>query len=268
MSKKKYEERNIQAIAEAIREKTGSEQTYKTEDMASGVSEVYDAGKQEAETELWANIHPQQMNTGENLFYMWNWEYMKIPYKIIVKNAGTTLGLRTFYSNKKLKKVESKYFWIDNHSTVSSTEEYGYNQMFYSCSELEEIEDINFQAGHPYKQSFYNCKKLHTIAKIRSDKQYTKYNNTFRTCNSLKNIRFEGEIGQSISFSYSPLTVESMKNIVTCLYDYSGTTSEYKYTVTFSSACKEALEAEGATAEYNGTPCTWLELIEYKKWNG
>lgn len=70
----------------------------------------------------------------------------------------------------------------------------------------------------------------------------------------------------SLSFSYSPLTVESMKSIITALKDYSGTTSEYTYKITFSSACVTALEAEGATAEYNGEACTWTDLIENKKW--
>ena len=42
--KKKYEEANIQAIAEAIREKTGTENTYDTSEMASGVGEVFEAG--------------------------------------------------------------------------------------------------------------------------------------------------------------------------------------------------------------------------------
>jgi hypothetical protein len=51
------------------------------------------------------------------------------------------------------------------------------------------------------------------------------------------------------------------------LKDYSGTSNENVYTITFSTDCKTALEAEGATAEYNGQPCTWTELIAYKKWN-
>lgn len=44
MANKKYEETDIQAIAEAIREKTGSEDSYKVSDMVSGVNEVYEAG--------------------------------------------------------------------------------------------------------------------------------------------------------------------------------------------------------------------------------
>ena len=58
-----------------------------------------------------------------------------------------------------------------------------------------------------------------------------------------------------------------MKNIIEHLKDYNGTTNEYKYTVTFKTSAFNVLEAEGATAEYNGTACTWAELIDNLKWN-
>lgn len=95
----------------------------------------------------------------------------------------------------------------------------------------------------------------------------TEFFNMFGNCTKLANITFEGVIDKSISFSLSPLTAESMKSIITCLKDYSGTDDEFTYTVTFKSSAFEALEAEGATAEYDGVTCTWAELIDNKKWN-
>lgn len=44
MAKKAYEENNIAAIANKIREKTGGESTYKTSEMPSGIDEVYNTG--------------------------------------------------------------------------------------------------------------------------------------------------------------------------------------------------------------------------------
>ena len=44
MAKKVYEEENIRAIAEKIREKTGTTKTYTTEEMPQGIEEVYSAG--------------------------------------------------------------------------------------------------------------------------------------------------------------------------------------------------------------------------------
>ncbi len=45
MAKKVYEETNIAAIAEKIREKTGGDETYTTKEMPSGIDAVYEAGK-------------------------------------------------------------------------------------------------------------------------------------------------------------------------------------------------------------------------------
>ena len=45
MAKKVYEESNISAIAEAIRDKTGTTDTYTTSEMPSGVEQVYEAGQ-------------------------------------------------------------------------------------------------------------------------------------------------------------------------------------------------------------------------------
>lgn len=45
MAKKVYEEANIRAIADKIREKSGSNSTYKTSEMPNGIDEVYEAGQ-------------------------------------------------------------------------------------------------------------------------------------------------------------------------------------------------------------------------------
>ena len=80
----------------------------------------------------------------------------------------------------------------------------------------------------------------------------------------LENVVFEGVIPATISFSSCPLTVESMKSVITHLKDYSGTESEYTYTVTFKSTAFSALTAEGTTSP-NGN--TWAEYIDDLKWN-
>lgn len=94
----------------------------------------------------------------------------------------------------------------------------------------------------------------------------TDLNNGFTSCSKLKNITITGTLAKSVTMNACPLTVESMKSIILALKDYSGTGDEGTYSVTFSSARKTMLEEEGATAVYNGTACTWAELIEHKGW--
>lgn len=93
---------------------------------------------------------------------------------------------------------------------------------------------------------------------------YQDFQNTFNNANSLTTIKISGTITKSISFSQSPLTVESMKSIITHLKDYSGTENEFAYTVTFKTSAFEVLEAEGNTSP-NGK--TWTEYIDDLKWN-
>ena len=60
--------------------------------------------------------------------------------------------------------------------------------------------------------------KLHTIAKIRTDEN-TVFNNAFNYCTALKNVTFEGVIGQDINIRWSPLTADSIRSIIEHLSD-------------------------------------------------
>jgi hypothetical protein len=112
-----------------------------------------------------------------------------------------------------------------------------------------------------------------TIPELNISETTNVSNDPFYKATALKNIKLTGVLAKTLSFAYSPLSVDSIKSIVSCLKDYSGLTDdggntlEHKYTVTFKSSAFSALESEGATAEYNGVACTWAELVDNKKWN-
>lgn len=102
---------------------------------------------------------------------------------------------------------------------------------------------------------FTEATKLKTIRKlIIGSPNGTRFtDSSFRACTSLQNITVEGIInGQANrtdpNFQWSPLTVESMKNIILCLRDYTGTQNEFLCTVKFSDACWAELLADGTTA--------------------
>lgn len=88
----------------------------------------------------------------------------------------------------------------------------------------------------------------------------------FHGATKLVELNATGTIAKSITFAQNPLNTTSLKSIIEHLKDFSGG-NEHSQTVTFKSSAFSALEAEGATAEYNGVACTWAELIGYKKWN-
>ena len=84
---------------------------------------------------------------------------------------------------------------------------------------------------------------------------------------ALKNITFKGEIPISLAFSFSPLTVESMKSIITHLKNYAGSENEGKCTLTLKDECKTNLQEDTERVELDGVVYTYFELIEAKGWN-
>ncbi|MBE6739702.1 MAG: hypothetical protein E7565_05230, partial [Ruminococcaceae bacterium] len=82
MAKKIYEEENIRAIAEKIREKTGGNSAYKTADMPGAIEDVFEAGKSQGGGDsyydtFWDNYQQNGNRTNyENAFagYGWNAE--------------------------------------------------------------------------------------------------------------------------------------------------------------------------------------------------
>lgn len=248
-------------IAAAIREKTATENKYKPEEMASGVNEVYEAGKKAEHNEFWnAFYDPYGENNG--LFSCSGWNvntfYPKKDFDVGAECFRRHNVNRTPYDlAKRLQDCGVKML------KVSPT------QTFQSCyTTTLPILDMSAYPSTRIDRTFMGAKHLKSIELIKLGNNRTSdFNATFNACSKLEEIRFDGVIPNTLSIGECPLSVASLKNIIEHLKDYNGTANEYKYTVTFKTSAFNALEAEGATAEYNGTACTWAELIGFKKWN-
>ena len=68
--------------------------------------------------------------------------------------------------------------------------------------------------------------KVETIDKLIVSENTHFSNTTFDNASYLKNITFEGEIGMSINFKWSPLTTESVQSIIDHLKDLTGLTAQ------------------------------------------
>lgn len=135
---------------------------------------------------------------------------------------------------------------------------------FYGSGTLERLPVIDGSNAYRLWYPFYTCSKLRSIDELIVLETAT-FTSAFYDCKSLSDLTIGGVIGRDISFSASPLSVESLKSIITHLKDYStDTANHYAYTVTFKSTAFEALEAEGSTSP-NGN--TWTEYIDDLKWN-
>lgn len=222
--------------------------------IAENEQKVYDKGADDANIRFWNGFTDNRTRlTYTKAFQYMNFSEMTIPNGLVLSDSyvvcpsmfqnynGTTLPMGIDMSNVNLdrSKVQTpSYRWFQNSEL------------------LKYVYDMNLPATDYYNFAFAYCYELETIEMIRSN-QASDFGDAFEECYKLKNITFDGVIGKNINFQYSPLTVESMKNIISHLADYS-VENTHIYTVTFTDTCWEALEADSTAP--NGT--TWREYVQ------
>lgn len=106
---------------------------------------------------------------------------------------------------------------------------------------------------------FTNARTLITIDKLIVDENTTM--GSLNNCNALENIIIEGVIANSANFQWSPLSPESLKSIISCLKDFSGTGDEYTQTIKFSEKSWSDLESDSKAP----TGTTWAEYVDTVK---
>lgn len=238
--------------------------------LKEDIDGVYEAGKNARDKEWW-NTYLAPMRNGNPSNYAfagpsWNGNTFYPTEDIVPKENATNMFNRFSWNASGISRIDlakrlkecGVILDISNVTTVQAMFGYAYVTGVPSLN-------CNSTKYSSLTDLFSNAKYLVTIDEliIRNDGTNT-FSNAFTGCTALKNITFTGVIGRTISFSDCPLTVDSMKNIISCLKDYSGTTNEGAYTVTFSSACRNTLDAEGNTSP-NGN--TWREYATDLGWN-
>ncbi len=228
----------------SIAEKLTQLKTDFDEVKAAGINQ----GKADEHHNLWHNYqqYGDKNQKAERLFAGNGWrDWIFRPiYDIPIGNA-------TFYnsslSNLKQCLIDSGVsFWIAE--PLSYTFHWSHISHVPDLSGTELTNDLN--------NTFSYCLHLHTIDGIRVTEN-VKFTNTFDGSTLLENITFYGTIGQSVNFSDNPLSVESMKSIISCLKDCHDTVDAGKNAITFNEECWDALEADSAPPDGE----TWKEYI-------
>lgn len=229
---------------------TGKE-TGRLEGVASGKQEEYDA--------FWNALQENGDRWDYNYGFAgtgWNATTFRPKYSI--------LGLRFYFAfagtsnlNLDLREI---FPGGDSGLTLDTSESINTQYMFQNSTvtALPAL-DLSSLTTTP-NAMFSGCKTLETIELITFPESITNYaTSVFQNCNALTNIEAAGTIAGSISLTWSPLSVESMKSIISCLKNYLGTTNEGSYTVKFSDECWTNLEAdaEGAPEGYD----SWEDYI-------
>lgn len=206
--------------------------------IAENQQKLYDKGMSDKESMLWDGILWDGKRTTymEYLFANWKDEYIRPKYKV----TPTKTAHHIFLNCRNLKKIEKDYFDFSSVPDATSGAG-GLVAAFNGCSNLIEIEDINFSTTS-YYQAFANCPKLEKIANINV-KIDTYLADAFVQCKALKEVRFTGTIGTDLNFKYSPLSLDSVNNIISHL----GTWTSGTHTLTFSDYTKSLITDEMAT---------------------
>ena len=225
-----------------------------------GYDEGYEAGKQDYNEEFWRRFFYGGKRGNVDYMFAWcDFTGYTIPnnYGKISSSVTTLQRMFRWYKGTEVPKGLD----LSSISPTTST-----NNMFSDTS-LVTLPDIGLPAMTAHGDSFSYSQQLVTIEVLRCTEETTFSVGTFTACWSLKNITIEGVIGKSIRFPSAPLTIESMKSIISALKNYTGTDSEGTYTLTLIDTCKTALQADTETVELDGVSYTYFELITAKGWN-
>lgn len=232
---KVYEENRIKAIADAIREKTGTDTTYTTAEMPNGIDEVYAAGKQAENDAFWVDYQDNGERTDYgNAFAGIGWHNgnFKPTNDITVKRA---------YMMFRDSAIEGDLVEIAKNLgiTVDFTGCQNYQYAFYNSkfTRLGVIDVSSSGMLSAVTVAFYGANRLETIDKfILPTTSIIEFSNTFQGCTALENITFEGVINKDISFKDSTkLSRSSIESVINALSD----SVEGRSTVTLSKTAVE-----------------------------
>lgn len=270
--RKVYEEEKISAIADAIREKTGSAKTYTTTEMPNGIKEVYKKGEEAMLDAMWEAIQGGGKRTnydGSSFFN--NTKYTKRTFKpkydICPTGAYDWTQNNMPGADKSLLRIEGQV------NMKELEEEQGMKFDFSQCTNFtrafcqglfDELNVIDVSKATSLVYTFYGGYLsgwnedlwLKRIEHLICSETTAFDTNTFGYASALYYIGFEGVIGKSINLRNSPLTVESMNKLFACLKDYS--TIGGSYTVTLKADRETMLtDEEKAVATNKGWTLVW-----------
>lgn len=249
------------AIANSIRGKTGSSDPIVAEDFPSVIGGIpsYEEGIQSEYDKFWDAFQKQQGQSGSMncnfLFAGFGWSDENFKPKYIIRPK---MAMQMFYYAQLGDLVS---LLEASGSGLDTTVCYAFQNMF-EYSGITRVPEISITV--PSGESaigamFRNCKQLVEIQKIiLGEGVVVAFNNVFTETIRLTTVTFEGTICRDINFQWSPLSVDSMKSVITHLKNYAGTADGAKYKVTFTDACWVALEADGSAPDGN----TWRDYVE------
>ena len=171
----------LTAIADAIRDKVGTEDTYTTEEMATAIAAIESGGGGGAEIPEEAFVITGNC---QYRFYRngWNWFIENYGNQITTKDI--TNGGNMFSYSNELVEIPFDLNYNNNSNC---------NMIFSQCTKLQRVSniDFNFNGCSSLGSAFHTCNSLKEIGTIKnlgtSDKPFTcSLSNMFSNCYNLR----------------------------------------------------------------------------------
>ena len=225
--------------------------------VAENQEKVFEVGKTKHYNDFWDKYQENGNMKDYSCSFAglgWNSETFKPKYNINAENA---------YMIFRFHNISDTAYDLTEHLellgvTLDFSSSASLQYAFYTAN-FSRIGVVDCSSLNSLLNTFQSCRAT-TIDKIIVHENLT-FNNAFQSMTNLKNIKFEGIIGQSgLNFQWSAnLSKDSIVNIIDTL---SGETSEK--TITFSKASVDnAFETEIGLADGSSSQ-EWRELIATK----
>lgn len=285
MAQKLYEESSIQAIANAIRSKNGTTDTYKTSEMADAIL-VLDGGNaggynipEEAFTisgrssyrfafgnwDWFIEKYGNQITTSKLIqtdYMFWQSKLTNIPFDFNFQNGGADVS-NMFYAMPKITSIPSIDFKQDTSTTKRT-----FTNMFKTCYKLQEIGTLKNLYPGDMSGMFDSCSNLKYLPDFENVNwsqvhtyAYVSINGMFNCCHSLRSIPegFLKELYGCMATPYNCVFYSAFQNCyvldeVVGLNPQTGTLTSNGFSSTFSHSHR--LKNIIFVMQDNGTPYT------------
>jgi hypothetical protein len=165
------DENSLQNIADAIRDKNGSEATYKPSEMASAISEISGEDTGVGSRQWWLDMCKEKTNLS---YFFSGYSGETIPE---IDTSNATDFNRMFLNCKNL--IEIPYFNTSNGTN--------FEYMFGGCNSLIRIPNIDTSKGNNLTGMFSDCKSLTKIPDLDTSK-CTLFQYMFNNCQNLLEV--------------------------------------------------------------------------------
>ena len=220
---------------------------------------VYDKGKQSEYDAFWDKF--QQSGNRRSYAYGisglgWTKETFKPKYDLIAKESATFMFCTSAIKGDLGEILNDLGIRLDTTGCKAMT-------YMFRASQFTALPTIDCRACANISYIFANMTYLTTIEKwILPTTSSQNFASAFLSTDKLTDINeIEGTFYKSIDFSYSPLSVATMKRIIGHLENYSGTSSTN--VLTFNTDCWSRLDAD-STAPDGGL---WSEYVQSLGWS-